>query len=83
MGNVGTQAETDLTALEKELLSSIESASDLAALDDVRVAALGKKGKISQLMKELGSLAPEQRKSFGQAINLDTAPAVPPTMTRL
>ena len=69
MGNVGTQAETDLTALEKELLSSIESASDLAALDDVRVAALGKKGKISQLMKELGSLAPEQRKSFGQAIN--------------
>lgn len=59
----------DLGALEEELIASIEQASDLAALEDVRVSALGKKGRVSELMKGLGSMEPEQRKSFGQAVN--------------
>ncbi|MFQ5626286.1 MAG: phenylalanine--tRNA ligase subunit alpha, partial [Methyloligellaceae bacterium] len=55
--------------LERELLDAIASTSDLAALEEVRVAALGKKGRVSELMKGLGSLAPEERKAFGQAVN--------------
>jgi phenylalanyl-tRNA synthetase alpha chain len=58
-----------LPELEAELGKDIASAADLAALDAVRVAALGKKGRISELMSRLGSLPPEERKAFGQAVN--------------
>ena len=43
--------------------------ADLDALEEVRVAALGKKGRVSELMQTLGRMAPEERKSFGQAVN--------------
>jgi len=60
---------SDLQQLEAELLKDVSAAADLAGLDEVRVAALGKKGSISQLMARLGTMAPEARKGFGQAIN--------------
>ena len=41
----------------------------LRALDAARVAALGKKGSVTGLMKTLGALAPEQRKEFGARVN--------------
>ena len=47
----------DLDALAKRLLKSVEAAADLAALDAIRVSALGKKGEISELMKQLGTMA--------------------------
>lgn len=59
----------DLKKLEAELLKDISAAADLAGLDEVRVAALGKKGRISQLMQTLGQMAPEARRAFGQAVN--------------
>jgi len=55
--------------LERELLDAIAAAGDLVSLEDVRVAALGKKGRISELMKGLGAMAPEERKAFGQGVN--------------
>jgi phenylalanyl-tRNA synthetase alpha chain len=55
--------------LESELLAAIAAAGDLVSLEDVRVAALGKKGRISELMKGLGAMAPEERKAFGQGVN--------------
>jgi len=55
--------------LEQDLLEAIAAAGDLGALEDVRVAALGKKGRISELMKGLGALAPDERKASGQAVN--------------
>ncbi len=55
--------------LENELLQAIASADGLVALEDVRVTALGKKGRISELMRGLSALAPEERKAFGQAVN--------------
>jgi len=58
-----------LKKLEAELLKDISGAADLAGLEEVRVAALGKKGRISELMARLGSMAPEERKAFGQAVN--------------
>jgi phenylalanyl-tRNA synthetase alpha chain len=59
----------DLSTIRSEALSAVESAADLGALDAVRVAALGKKGSVTGLMKTLGTLAPEQRKEFGARVN--------------
>ena len=59
----------ELDALQAELLAQIAAAGDLAALEQVRIAALGKKGRVSEQMTRLGSLPGDQRKAFGQATN--------------
>jgi len=59
----------DVTTLRAEFMAEIEKAPDLAALDQARVAALGKKGRITELLKTLGALPPEERKARGAAIN--------------
>ncbi len=64
-----SNSATDLSKLENELIIEIAGAKDLGAIEAVRVAALGKKGRISELMSTLGSLPPEERKTFGQAVN--------------
>ena len=60
---------SDLAALKNETLVAIERAHDEAALEAVRVAALGKKGSISALLSRLGKLSPDERKTQGAAIN--------------
>src|ERR1700742_4582138 len=60
---------SDLATLEQEILADVASAGDEAALETVRVGALGKKGSISALLATLGKMPPEQRKSEGAAIN--------------
>ena len=60
---------SDLQHLEDEILAAITGAADLTALEDVRVGALGKKGRVSTLIKDLGQMEPEDRKAFGQAVN--------------
>ena len=60
---------SELDTLKAELLETIASASDLSGLEEVRVGALGKKGRVSALMQRLGSMPPEERKSYGQAVN--------------
>jgi phenylalanyl-tRNA synthetase alpha chain len=60
---------TDLNQLERDLLSQVDAAGDEAALESVRVSALGKKGSVSDLLKTLGSMTPEERKERGPLIN--------------
>jgi phenylalanyl-tRNA synthetase alpha chain len=60
---------TDISALERALIDEIAAAADLAAIERVRIAALGKKGRVSELMAKLGSLPADQRKAYGQAVN--------------
>jgi len=60
---------TELETLKAELLAEIAAATDLSGIEAVRVAALGKKGRIAAEMSKLGSLPPEERKSFGAATN--------------
>ncbi|EWH08590.1 phenylalanyl-tRNA synthetase subunit alpha [Catenovulum agarivorans DS-2] len=48
---------------------AIKEANDLAALDDIRVQYLGKKGLFTEQMKTLGKLPPEEKPKAGQAIN--------------
>ena len=59
----------DLKELQAGILGQIVSAQDEAALETVRIAALGKKGSISALLASLGKMAPEERKVQGAAIN--------------
>src|SRR6201996_4432432 len=61
---------TDLAQLESEILAQIAAATDEAALEAVRVGALGKKGSISALLATLGKMSPDERKTQGAAINL-------------
>src|SRR5262249_43912069 len=61
--------DVDMRGLEAALIAEIGAASDLRALEDVRIAALGRKGRVGELMGRLGALTPEERKGFGQAIN--------------
>jgi phenylalanyl-tRNA synthetase alpha chain len=60
---------SDLQSLEANILAEITAANDEAALEAVRVSALGKKGTVSALLATLGKLTPEERKSQGPLFN--------------
>jgi phenylalanyl-tRNA synthetase alpha chain len=62
--------EAQLSALKAATLEAVAAASDLRALDEARVAALGKKGKVTELVKGLGSVDPAERPRLGQLFNL-------------
>jgi phenylalanyl-tRNA synthetase alpha chain len=59
----------DIAQLETELLGAVDKAGDEAALETVRVAALGKSGSVSALLKTLGGMTPDERKAQGPVIN--------------
>ena len=59
----------DLEQLTSEAESAIESADSLSNLDQLRVQYLGKKGKLTELLKGLGKLPAEERPQAGQEIN--------------
>ena len=59
----------NIDALKGALLAEAGGAGDLQALEQVRVGALGKKGKVTQLVKGLGGLPPDQRRAAGQRLN--------------
>lgn len=58
-----------LDQLQDALLGDVNGAGDLDTLETLRVAALGKKGRITAEMKNLGGLSPDERKERGQALN--------------
>lgn len=62
--------QQQIDTMKPELLAAIDSADNLASLDEIRVNALGKNGRITALMKTLGTLAPEERKLAGQVLNV-------------
>ena len=61
--------ENRLKQLREEALSKIESTTTLDALNDLRVAYLGKKGELTALLKGMKDLAAEERPKFGQMVN--------------
>ncbi len=60
----------NLDSLQQDILAQIEAAADEAGLEAIRVASLGKKGSISERMKTLGTLSPDERKTQGAALNV-------------
>ncbi|HET6184488.1 MAG TPA: phenylalanine--tRNA ligase subunit alpha [Acetobacteraceae bacterium] len=59
----------DLLALKAETDAALATATDLRAWDAVRVAVLGRNGRLTTLLKELGKAPPEQRRERGAALN--------------
>jgi phenylalanyl-tRNA synthetase alpha chain len=60
---------TDLSQLEIDLLGRAAAAGDVAALEALRVEALGKSGRVSELLKGLGRMSPDERREQGPMIN--------------
>jgi phenylalanyl-tRNA synthetase alpha chain len=59
----------NLDSIRDQLLTQIISASSLDALEQLRVAALGRNGQVTGLLKGLGALGPDERKTRGAAVN--------------
>ncbi|RUX01656.1 phenylalanine--tRNA ligase subunit alpha, partial [Mesorhizobium sp. M8A.F.Ca.ET.059.01.1.1] len=62
-------ATTGLDTLENSLMAEIASAADEPAIEAVRIAAFGKKGTVSEMLKTLGAMTAEERQVKGPAIN--------------
>jgi phenylalanyl-tRNA synthetase alpha chain len=60
---------TDIANLQNELTTAIAKADTLDALEALRIAALGKQGSVSALLKTMGAMAPEERQVQGPLIN--------------
>jgi phenylalanyl-tRNA synthetase alpha chain len=63
------RAMSDIAKLEQQILADIAAAADEAALEAVRVAALGRNGTITALLKTLGAITPAERRVQGPLIN--------------
>ena len=62
--------ETQLRALQQEALDALEQANDSASLEAFRVSYLGRKGgRLTAILRQLGSAAPEDRPRLGQLAN--------------
>lgn len=61
--------EKELNLIRENALSQIESSKDTLSLDDIRVKYLGKKGRLTQVLKSLGNLDAEKRKEVGILAN--------------
>jgi phenylalanyl-tRNA synthetase alpha chain len=66
---MSTPTLEELNEMEASLGAKIDGAGDAGALEEIRVASLGKKGSVSTLMKSLGGMSPEERKVMGPALN--------------
>src|SRR3954469_9717557 len=58
-----------LEELQVEALQKVEAASDLKELNDIRVAYLGKKGPITEVLRGMGKLSAEERPVMGALVN--------------
>ena len=59
-----------IIVIKSEFSNLINDAENIEILEEVRIAALGKKGRITSLMKNLGQMEPEERKLMGQNLNI-------------
>jgi phenylalanyl-tRNA synthetase alpha chain len=60
---------SDVEDLGRQILDAVSGAADEAALEAVRVAALGKKGSVSELLKSLGGMSADERRENGPLFN--------------
>ena len=69
MADTIESVQQQLTQLLTEAQSATRNAADLAALEELRVHYLGKKGVLTERLKQLGSLPPEERPRVGKWVN--------------
>jgi phenylalanyl-tRNA synthetase alpha chain len=65
----GQMMMSDIQAIQTRLVDDIATASDLDTLEALRVAALGKAGSITALLKSLGGMTPDERQAQGPQIH--------------
>ena len=58
-----------LESIRTEVLEAIAAADSKAALEEIRVQALGKKGSVTAILKQMGKLSPEERPVMGALAN--------------
>ena len=59
----------DLKSIEAQVAEGLAAAQSMEALEALRVSVLGKKGSLTQIMRSMGKLAPEERPVMGQLAN--------------
>ena len=59
----------EIDQLSDDILREIREAGSPEALEAIRIAALGRRGRLTELMRGLGALAPEARRDSGAALN--------------
>jgi len=59
----------NITTLRNKIETALAKATDLPTLENLRVSILGRKGEITDLLKSLGQLPPDERRQAGQAAN--------------
>ena len=60
---------SDIASVKEKYTAQIAQSSDLKSLDDIRIAALGKKGEVSKMMQGLGKMSIDEKKVMGPALN--------------
>ena len=60
----------NIEELKQKWTAEIKSATTLPQLEEMRVSLLGKKGQITEMMKNLGSLSVEEKKEMGKGLNI-------------
>ena len=63
-----------LAKIREEILKQIDASENLDKLNEVRVSALGKKGALTELLKSMKEVAPEERPKVGQMVFLLCSP---------
>ena len=58
-----------INAVLSAAIDSLNSAEEISAIEEIRVKYLGKKGELTSILKQLGSLSPEERPKVGQLVN--------------
>ncbi len=66
---MATEIETQLQTLAQSAQKEIESSDSLAKLEELRINYLGKKGELSQILRGMGKLSPEERPRIGAVAN--------------
>ena len=65
----GNEMKEKLSALSLEAKNAVLASTDEAQIENVRVKYLGKKGELTAILKQMGSLSPEERPKMGQLVN--------------
>ncbi len=61
--------QSQLSKILQEAKEQLSKAASIAETDEIRVKVLGKKGKLTEILRSMGGLSPEERKELGQAAN--------------
>lgn len=61
--------QSQLMKILQEAKEQLQKASSMIETEDIRVKLLGKKGQLTEILRSMGSLSPEERKDFGKMAN--------------